>query len=217
MRTQEAWGCLAFREGPCRISPECWQLAIALSKPRTLEAGSSEASGPSPGTSTLPTSERYTPRSLICLSLNHLIPSFPVEQMQREKPQCIILKFYLTPPQVEGKLISSISHFLQDVDKIGWGGVCESTFTTVRCWTLEGLQLRGRCHEGPGTVPHWGFPPISNTWLFPWVEHEENWSGSSVLRSLLSPNTNLQVLESHSVRWDAPWKHLRTEMNWVNS
>ena len=148
VRTQEAWGCLAFQEGPCRISPVCSQLAIALSKPCALEAGSSEASGPGPGPRTLPMSERYTPRGLTCLSLNHLIPSFPVEQMQREKTQCIIIKYYLTPAQVRGKLISAISPCLQDVDKIGWGGVCESTFTTVRCWTVEELQLWGRCHEG---------------------------------------------------------------------
>lgn len=152
-RTQEAWGCLAFWEGPCRISPVCSQLAIALSKLCALEAGSSEASGPGPGTSTLLMSERYTPRGLICLSLNHLISSFPVEQIQREKTQWMIIKYYLTPPQVEGKLISSISPCLWDVDKIGWGGVCESTFTTVWCWTVEELQLWGRCHEGPDTVP----------------------------------------------------------------
>lgn len=122
VRTQEAWGCLAFQEGPCIISPVCSQLAIALSRPCALKAGSSEASGPGPGTRTLLMSECYTPRGLTCLSLNHLIPSFPVEQMQREKTQCIIIKYYLAPAQVRGKLISSISPIsgmLTRLDEVG--------------------------------------------------------------------------------------------------
>lgn len=166
-------GALAFWEGPCRIRPVCSQLAIALSSCVPWRQAALRLPGPGRAQAPCSCHRRYTPRGLICLSLSHLIPSFPVEQMQREKAQWMIIKYYLTPPQVEGKLISSISPCLWDVDKIGWGGVCESTFTTtVRCWTVEELQLWGRCHEGQ-ILSHWGFPPIPNTWLFSWVEHGE--------------------------------------------
>ena len=133
-------------------------------KPCALEAGSSVASGQSLGTKTLPISESSTPRGLISLSLNRFIPSFPVAQMQTEKTQRGILIKHIFP----------ISPCLRDADKIAWGGVCESVFSTVGCWTLEELQLWEGAMWGLSLSLPGVFPPIANTWLFPWVEHEMN-------------------------------------------
>lgn len=85
----------------------------------------------------------------------------------------MIIKYYLTPPQVEGKLYLFYLHLsgmLSEIDEVG----------SVKHFHNSTMLNSGRsCSSGEGAMrgqilSHWGFPPIPNTWLFSWVEHEEN-------------------------------------------
>lgn len=82
---------------------------------------------------------------------------YPLQRKCREKKHNVISQNIILPHLQGGDIcISPISPFLRDVDRTGWGEVCEGTFSTIQYWAVEGPQLWGRCHVGAWHGPSLG-------------------------------------------------------------
>lgn len=79
---------------------------------------------------------------------------YPLQHKGREEKHNVASQNINLPNLQDGDIhIPPTSPFLRDVDRTGWGEVCENTFSTIQYWAVEGPQLWGRCHVGAWHCP----------------------------------------------------------------